>query len=79
MTCSLTARPAEGAGRGSKHPIADDRQIGGRIGLVAEVAAHFGKTLEFPVHGAESALLLDDAHDSQIAALADDDLLFEER
>jgi hypothetical protein len=46
---------------------------------VTQVATHFRRTLEFAIHGVESALLLNDAHDTQIAPLADDELLFEER
>ena len=31
------------------------------------MATHFGKAFEFPVYGVESALLLDDAHHTELA------------
>jgi hypothetical protein len=56
----------------------DGRQRSGDLRLVAQAPADFGKTFELPVDAVGATLLLDDAHDAQIAPLANGSLLLEE-
>ena len=61
------------------HPITDSGKIGGVEGLVTEAAADFGPPLGVAGDAIQTALLLDDARKTKIAAAEARGLMFEKR